>query len=103
MLMKLSLGVWIKSVLRLFIKLVFFPGELLRSYSFFAVNKLLSLSFYFRLQFMANPAPANNRAIWHINPTKQVNNFQPFHCNCLNYLYRKDSLRQIVCPICLRK
>jgi hypothetical protein len=25
-----------------------------------------------RMQFMANPAPANNRAIWHINPTRQV-------------------------------
>ena len=37
--------------------------------------------FIFRLQFMANPAPANNRAIWHINPTKQVNLFQ--HLSCL--------------------
>ena len=25
-----------------------------------------------KIQFTANPAPANNQAIWHINPTKQV-------------------------------
>ena len=25
-----------------------------------------------RMQFMANPAPANNQAIWHINPSRQV-------------------------------
>ena len=51
-----------------------YPCLCLINRNFFWKCSFLKCHFFvcFSINFMANPAPTNNKAIWHINPTRQV-------------------------------